>query len=395
MAAPAKLANVAAAGINQGIIVTWTMAPEADVVKYQTRVTQGGNQVRDWTDVAGDRMTETATIVGLTNGLAYAVTVRAVNSGDEFGPASDEATATPVNVVLRQVYEDVDLTGLAPPPVVEQLSYEAILTAMTADLRARDPDFDAWVESEPAMKLLEIAAYRELLLRYRINQAARSVMLAFAENADLDHLAALIGVTRTAGETDRQMRARVRAAPARFSTAGSEAAYRFWATSVPGVTDAQIDSPAPGDVDVWLLGGAAVDGSPPPALVQAVADAVSAEHVRPLTDTVRAKAGKVLPYTIEAALTVASGPDTETVRSAAEAAVTAFARRQHKLGASVPRSALIAALHVAGVVEVDLTEPMADVDAMVGQAPWPTMGANAEYVYPTTHPLDGVTVEAA
>ena len=394
MALPAKVLDVAAAGINQAVIVTWTPTADATVTKYQTRLTQDGNVVRDWADVAGNRQTKTVTLAGLTNGLAYAATVRAVN-GDGPGPASDEATATPVNVVLRQVYEDVDLTGLAPPPVVEQLSYEAILTAMAADLRARDPDFDAWVESEPVMKLLEVAAYRELLLRYRINHAARSVMLAFAGGADLDHLGALIGVTRTAGEADRQLRARIRAAPARFSTAGSEGAYRFWASSVPGVADAQINSPAPGVVDVWVLGGDAVDGSLPPALVQAVSAAVSADHVRPLTDTVSAKAGKVLPYKIHATLTVASGPDQETVRAAAEAAVTAYARDRHRLGASVPRSALIAALHVAGVVEVDLAKPDADVDASTGQAPWPTTGAQAAYVHPATHPLDGITVEAA
>lgn len=47
--------------------------------------------------------------------------------------------------------------------------------------------------------------------------------------------------------------------------------------------------------------------------LEAAADAVSADHVRPLTDTVNAKAGKVLPYTVEATLTVASGPDRETV----------------------------------------------------------------------------------
>ena len=395
MAAPAKVTNVAAAGINQGIIVTWTASPETDVTGYQTRVTQDGDQVRDWTDVAGDGATVTVTIGGLTNGLAYAVTVRAVNSSDEFSPASDEATATPVDVVLRQAYEDVDLAGLAPPPVVEQLSYEAILTAMTADLRARDPDFDAWVESEPAMKLLEIAAYRELLLRYRINQTARSVMLAYAAGADLDHLGALLGVTRSTGETDEQLRARIRLAPARVSTAGSEASYRFWASSVPGVTDVQVDSPSPGVVDVWVLGGDAPDGSPPPALVLAVGDAVSGDTVRPLTDTVRAQTGQVLPYTIAATLTVASGPDVETVRTAAAAAVTAYARRQRKLGASVPRSALIAALHVVGVVAVDLTAPAADVDAATGQAPWPTTGASAVYEYPDTHPLDVTGVVAA
>lgn len=395
MAAPQNPpADVAAAGANQAVIVSWTVSPDGSVAGYQVRLTLDGVVVYDWRDVAGGAAATTVTLAGLTNGLAYAAIVRAVNNDGE-SPASPAATATPVDVVLRQVYDDVDLEGLAPPPVVEQLGYEAILTAMTADLRARDPDFDAWVESEPVMKLLEVAAYRELLLRHRINQAARSVMLAYAAGADLDHLGALVGVARTTGEADAQLRTRIRRAPARYSTAGSEAAYAFWASSVPGVRDVQVDSPSPGVVDVWVLGGDATDGSPAPALVQAVEAAVSADQVRPLTDTVAARAGRVLPYTIRATLTVAAGPDRETVRVAAEAAVTAYARARHRLGASVPRSALIAALHVAGVVEVDLTDPAADVDPPTGRAPWPTTGAMAEYVHPATHPLDGITVEAA
>ena len=48
--------------------------------------------------------------------------------------------------------------------------------------------FTALVESDPAWTILEVAAYRELLLRQRINDASRAVMLAFATGADLEHL---------------------------------------------------------------------------------------------------------------------------------------------------------------------------------------------------------------
>ena len=43
----------------------------------------------------------------------------------------------------------LDLSLLPPPEVVEQLDYEAILAEMLADLRARDPVFDALVDSDP------------------------------------------------------------------------------------------------------------------------------------------------------------------------------------------------------------------------------------------------------
>ncbi len=90
----------------------------------------------------------------------------------------------------------VDLSQLPAPDVVELLDYETILAAMLADLRARDAAFDALVESDPAFKILEVAAFRELLLRQRVNEAARGVMLAYAAGSDLDQLAALFGVQR-------------------------------------------------------------------------------------------------------------------------------------------------------------------------------------------------------
>jgi len=78
------------------------------------------------------------------------------------------------------------------PDVIEQIDYESLLSALRADLQARLPTFNAWLESDPIMKLLEVAAYREMLLRQQFNDRARSVMLAYALGADLDHLGALL-----------------------------------------------------------------------------------------------------------------------------------------------------------------------------------------------------------
>jgi len=91
------------------------------------------------------------------------------------------------------------LPELPAPGVVEELDFEEILAAMKADLLSRDPAYGELLESDPAMKLLEVCAYRELLLRQRVNEAARAVMVAFAVGSDLDHLAALFGLERAAG----------------------------------------------------------------------------------------------------------------------------------------------------------------------------------------------------
>ncbi|MGV5943123.1 baseplate assembly protein, partial [Escherichia coli] len=52
------------------------------------------------------------------------------------------------------------------------------------------------LESEPVTKLLQENAYRELLLRQRINEAAQAVMVAYAMGGDLDQIAANYNVKR-------------------------------------------------------------------------------------------------------------------------------------------------------------------------------------------------------
>ncbi|MCK9911337.1 hypothetical protein MXD81_19455, partial [Microbacteriaceae bacterium K1510] len=45
----------------------------------------------------------------------------------------------------------------------------------------------AMLESDPAVKIAEAAAYRETLIRARVNDAVRAVLLAYAHGTDLDH----------------------------------------------------------------------------------------------------------------------------------------------------------------------------------------------------------------
>ena len=102
----------------------------------------------------------------------------------------------------------IDLSRIAPPEVVESLDFEAIYQEMMDEFRRIYPDWTAALESDPVVKLLEVAAYREMLMRARINDAARAVMLAYAGGSDLEHLAALcpqdvaLAIPSLAGQLD-------------------------------------------------------------------------------------------------------------------------------------------------------------------------------------------------
>jgi phage-related baseplate assembly protein len=280
-------------------------------------------------------------------------------------------------------FSAIDLSQLTPPDLVEALDFESVLVDLKADLTTRAPELAEVLalESEPLTKLLEVCAYRELILRGRVNDAARAVMLASATGSDLDHLGALFGVARAVVvaanpeatppveevlESDARFRVRIQLAPEAYTVAGSRGAYVWHAlASDSHVKDVYVYAPESagdlvGEVRVVVLSDEA-DGTPSGATLNAVTAALTDERVRPLTDRVYVSAASIVDYTVSAALTTYAGPDSAAVLAAAQAAVEALVADLHALGHDITRSALFAALHQPGVQNVTLTAPAADL----------------------------------
>lgn len=281
----------------------------------------------------------------------------------------------------------VDLSQLPAPNVVETLDFETILSAMIADLQERDPTFTALVESDPAYKILEVCAYRELLMRQRVNEAAKAVMLAYATGSDLDQLGANVGVQRqvitpaddttvpptpAVMESDEDFRARIQLSPEGYTTAGSEGSYVFHGLGADAdVKDIQAISPEPGKVTVYVLSRTG-DGTAPAETIAAVASTLNGETIRPMTDEVTVLSANIVNYTITAELTLFPGPDANVVLQSAIDAVTAFAEAQRRIGYDVTLSGLYHALHQPGVQNVSLTSPTASLVLGDGQASYCT-----------------------
>lgn len=276
----------------------------------------------------------------------------------------------------------VDLSQVAAPAVVESLDFEVILAAILADYASRmaatATPFTALVESDPAYKMAEVCAYRELLVRQRVNEAALATMLPYAQGADLDVRAAGYDVVRLlieAGnpdaipptadvyESDDDLRRRCLLALESYTTAGSVGSYVFHALSADGdVADAAVANPpiTPGTVNVAVLSRTG-NGTPPQATLDAVTAALTPDEVRPLCDNVVVQPAVIVPYQVTATLDLYPGTGQAQVMAAAQAAVTAFVASMEKLGLDITRSALTAALHQAGVYRVNLTAPANDV----------------------------------
>ncbi|WP_129792569.1 baseplate J/gp47 family protein [Sphingosinicella sp. CPCC 101087] len=286
---------------------------------------------------------------------------------------------------LSATFTAVDLSRLPAPSIVEELSFEEIFAAMVAKLQELLPEFDATVESDPAIKVLQVAAYRELLLRARVNEAARAVMPAYAMGADLDNLAALMGVARLlidpgdpeqgvepTWESDMDLRRRLVLAPEGFSVAGPAGAYIYHSLSAdPDVLDASATSPEPGEVVVTVLSRIG-DGTAAPELLEAVEARVNADTVRPLTDQVAVQGATIVPFAVEAEITTYSGPDGSIVMAEALRRLDEYIEQSHRLGRDVTLSGIYAALHCEGVQNVELVSPIADIVVDRTQATWCT-----------------------
>lgn len=289
---------------------------------------------------------------------------------------------------------DIDLSRLPAPDVVESLNYETILAERKQRFISLHPAAEQAaiaelleLESEPIVRLLQENAYRELLLRQRINEAARATMLAYAEDADLDQLGANLKVTRLvidAGdatavppvpatkEEDDDFRARILLSLDAYSTAGSREAYRFHALSADGdVLDADPVSPTPGHVVVYVLSRTG-NGEASDALLATVTTALSDETVRPMSDSLLVQSATILEYSVAATLYIQTGPDASTVRELALQAAQAYADTTHRMRTTVSLAGLYAALKQEGVVDMELASPVATIRPDAGQAAWCT-----------------------
>lgn len=272
-----------------------------------------------------------------------------------------------------KTFTPIDLAQLPDPKVVEQLDYEQILEQRKAALLALWPEAERAeiaarmaLESDPLNKLLQENAYRELVWRQRVNEAALATLLAKARGADLDQVAANYNVHRlvvtpatdqapAVMEGDDALRERAQMAFEGLSTAGPRNAYVYHARSADGrVADATAVSPAPAEVVVTVQ-ALAGDGSAPADLLAGVLAALSDEDVRPVADRVTVQGAQILPYSVTATLYLAStGPEAEPILAAAEARCRALVNARRRLGVEVSASAVHAALHVEGVRKVQL-----------------------------------------
>ena len=293
--------------------------------------------------------------------------------GDLSGASAGQALADR----LSQRISILVPANLQPMIVLEQIDVEQILADRMDRLKQQwayyDPPMAAQydvetLEFDPIKINQEACSYFELLLRDRVNQAARSITLAYAIGTDLDAIASRYpgGVPRLPNESDDRYRRRIWLSPNTLSPHGTAEAYEFWAlTALPALRDVTALRSVQHDyyptILITCLMEPPADPKPSDEQLVGVRSYIQSLSRMGLTDVISVNQPKVLHinYTIDLWLYPGSAAD-QTVTQIKKN-LTKLIDDQYWLGHDHSLMAIHAACAMSGVHHADIIEPVKDV----------------------------------
>lgn len=202
---------------------------------------------------------------------------------------------------------------------------------------------------------IDVIAYREMLLRSAINETGKQNLVAFASGVMLDYLGQFFGVTRLAGESDDNLRERIRLAPETYSTTGSRRAYIYHAmTADERVIDAEAIN-VDNRVQVYVLTDTE---SVPDELIDKVQKAVNDDKHRPLSDYVTTFPAIAHPYELMVELVVQADTNRTELEKQVHSQLDALVHKlRSKLGLFVVPSQIIQAIQHSSIEQIIIKEP--------------------------------------
>ncbi len=177
------------------------------------------------------------------------------------------------------------------------------------------------------------------------------------------YFAEVANTTETAGgseeESDTALYNRMRESEESRTTAGPRGSYAYHAKSVSSqISDVSAESPTPGvaDIRIMLYGGEL----PTQELIDRVQEYLSADDIRPMTDTVIVAAPTTVEFDINATYYISrdKAASTNEIKQAVELAVENYILWQtSKMGRDINPSYFNAMLMESGIKRVDITAP--------------------------------------
>jgi phage-related baseplate assembly protein len=263
--------------------------------------------------------------------------------------------------------------------VLEDLDAETILAERMARLKELwahyDPPSAAQydvenLEFDPIKINQEACTYFELMLRDRVNQAARSITLAYAIGTDLDAIASRYpgGVPRLEGESDDRYRRRIWLSPNVLSPHGTAEAYEYWAlTALPILRDVTAIRSVMHEYYPTILITCLMpleNGDPRPSQEQLIQVRTYIQNLsrQGLTDVIAVSAPKVRETAYKIAVWLYPGAIPEQTLAAVKTNLQKLIENQYWLGHDHTHTSIHAACTVSGVHHVEIIEPAQNIE---------------------------------
>lgn len=260
------------------------------------------------------------------------------------------------------------MTTLPSPSILPALDVSALKTQRLAEFKQLLPTWNAELESDPIVKLIELLAYVETIDNAEENSAILSNFLGYAEGERLDELAKFYQLQRLVSETDERFRVRLELHISGMSGMGTTDYYRAQALSVAvWVKDAHISTGQFGQlfVTIWTASDAPQDAA------QIAFDYLSSKSRRMATDTINVSLATPRILNIRATLYRSVSTPVARVNDA-KIALQASLDTNIGLGATLTKAWLIGRLAIDGIKNIELISPIDDL--ICAQNEYPLLG---------------------
>ena len=267
-------------------------------------------------------------------------------------------------------------------------------------------------QAELTTKVVEACAVVLQTFTRSVNEQALQMFAYWAKDNNLDVKVSDLGIERQmispgdpnafpqvppTMESDEALKLRYWLAPYSFSNAGPRLGYKYHAMTLGERPTVTVESPeagkivvtyqistdtqaskvkdasgvkvAPGKVKVPVLSREG-DGTASPELLAAVTAYFERDDVAPATDEVEPASAEILQYSIHAIAYINRGPDASIAEASARQALATYAQQQHRLKALIDPGKIKHVLYSLGAEKVELSQPVAEIQASELQAPW-------------------------
>lgn len=291
---------------------------------------------------------------------------------------ASEISLTDLATRLAERISVLNPANLKEMEVLEDLDAEAILAQRMMRLKelwkVYDPPAAAQydvetLEFDPIKINQECCTFFEILLRDRVNQAARAITLAYAIGTDLDAIASRYpgGVPRLEGESDDRYRRRIWLSPNTLSSHGTAEAYEFWAlTALPELRDVTAIKVVAYDyyptiLITCLMGLDSESPSPTQEQIVRIRAYIQDLARQGLTDVISVAGPKVKHTAYKIAVWLYPGSVANQLISTVAANLQKLTENQYWLGHDHTHMAIDAACSISGVHHVDIIEPAENI----------------------------------